>query len=81
VISLGIESTAHTFGIGIIDDSGKILADERVTLRPKEGGILPREAAALFSEKGAEALLKALETAGLSIENIDIISFSIGPKI
>ena len=29
LISLGIESTAHTFGVGIIDSSGKVLADCR----------------------------------------------------
>ena len=71
MIVLGIESTAHTFGVGIVDDEGRILADQRVSLRPKEGGILPREAAELFSKKGAQTLVSALREAELSIDDID----------
>ena len=81
LISLGIESTAHTFGVGIVDEEGNILADKRASLRPKEGGILPREAAALFSEKGAETLSDALQEAGLSMKDIDVVSFAIGPGL
>ncbi len=81
LVSLGIESTAHTFGVGIVDEEGNILADQRVSLRPKEGGILPREAAALFSEKGAEVLANALREAGLSVEDVGVISFAIGPGL
>ena len=44
-ISLGIESTAHTVGIGIINDKGKVLANEKSVYRPELGkGIHPREA-------------------------------------
>ncbi len=81
LVSLGVESTAHTFGIGIVDEKGSILADQRVSLRPKEGGILPREAAKLFSERGAEVLFRALEEAGVGIEDVDVISFAIGPGL
>ncbi|HID09093.1 TPA: UGMP family protein, partial [Candidatus Micrarchaeota archaeon] len=45
MIVLGIESTAHTFGVGIVDERGRILADQRAQYRPEEGGIRPREAA------------------------------------
>jgi len=81
VIVLGIESTAHTFGVGIVDEEGNILADERVVLRPKEGGILPREAAKLFSEEGGKAIKRALERAGIGMEDLDGVAFAIGPGL
>ena len=36
---LGIESTAHTAGIGIITSEGKILSNQRSMYIPEEGGI------------------------------------------
>ena len=45
MICLGIESTAHTFGIGIVNDKGKILANERSMYQSEKGrGIIPIEA-------------------------------------
>ena len=41
---LGIESTAHTFGIGIVD-KGKVLSNEREMYTSKTGGIIPMESA------------------------------------
>ena len=80
MIVLGIESTAHTFGVGIVEEE-RILADQRVSLRPKEGGILPREAADLFSREGATVLRKALEEAGVGFYEIDGVAFSLGPGL
>ncbi len=79
MIALGIESTAHTFGVGIVDEKGNILSDERTVYRPKEGGILPREVVKLFSEKAHETILNAIKNAGVSVYDIDVIAFSIGP--
>ena len=43
--TLGIESTAHTFSFGLVDEQGKPRASASDTIRPTEGGIHPREAA------------------------------------
>ena len=51
MIALGIEGTAHTCGVGIVDDSGNILANEIDMYRPATGGIHPREAANHHAEK------------------------------
>ena len=37
MIALGIEGTAHTCGVGIVDDSGKILANEIDMYKPATG--------------------------------------------
>ncbi len=81
MIVLGIESTAHTFGVGVVDEEGRILADQRIQYRPKEGGIRPRESAQMMSEKGAEVIAAALEEAGITIEEVDGIAFAIGPGL
>ena len=39
MISLGVESTAHTFGIGIINDKGKVLANAKDMYKTEKGGI------------------------------------------
>ncbi|MDD5337202.1 MAG: UGMP family protein, partial [Candidatus ainarchaeum sp.] len=44
MITLGIESTAHTLGIGIVRD-GKVLSNIYDTYRPVKEGIMPRKAA------------------------------------
>lgn len=81
-ISLGIESTAHTFGVGIIDSGGKVYANIRNTYKPKPGyGIIPKDAAAHMRAVKEEVLEKALRESGLGIDNIDIISFSQGPGL
>ncbi len=81
MIVLGIESTAHTFGVGIVDDSGRILADERIQYRPKEGGIRPRESAQMMSEEGASVVARALRAANITIDDIDAVTFAIGPGL
>jgi len=81
VIVLGIESTAHTFGVGIVSDDREdfILADVRVKYVPEKGGIHPREASRLFAEKGPKAVKKAIEDAGISIRDIDAVAVALGP--
>ncbi|MDP8012004.1 MAG: bifunctional N(6)-L-threonylcarbamoyladenine synthase/serine/threonine protein kinase [Thermoplasmata archaeon] len=80
MIVLGIEGTAHTLGIGILDDK-KILANVIKMFVPKEGGIHPREAAIHHSEEFIPALNEALEKANLSLKEIDLVSFSKGPGL
>ena len=81
IISLGIEGTAHTFGVGIIDEKGKIYANEKHVYVPESGGIHPREAAQHHSAYARDVLRRALEKSGLSMDDISIISFSRGPGL
>ncbi len=82
IICLGIESTAHTFGIGIADGSGKILANAKDVYKPKEGyGIIPMEAAKHHSVVSEEILQKALNEAKIGLNEIDIIAYSAGPGL
>ncbi len=80
MIVLGIESTAHTFGVGIIDDK-KILADSRGIYKPEKGGIHPSEAANHHRKVGEKILRDALEKAGLTLKEIDLIAYAAGPGL
>ena len=78
---LGIESTAHTFGCGIVGNNCKVYANEKEIFKPETGGILPREAADHHYLLAKEVVKKALERAECEIEDIDVIAFSQGPGI
>ncbi|HLD59221.1 MAG TPA: KEOPS complex N(6)-L-threonylcarbamoyladenine synthase Kae1, partial [archaeon] len=81
MICLGLESTAHTFGIGIIDSDCNILANEKKSFVSDSGGIHPREAADLHYKNARQVLENALQKAKLSLKDIDLISFSQGPGL
>lgn len=77
---LGIESTAHTFGAGVVKD-GKILSNERDTYKPKQGGIIPNEAAHHHYMLAPEIIRRSLEKANVSMDKIDIFAVSQGPGL
>lgn len=82
MISIGIESTAHTFGVGIANGKGNLLANERSVYTPKKGwGIIPADAAKHHRESAEEVLQDALEASGLSKEDIGLISYARGPGL
>jgi N6-L-threonylcarbamoyladenine synthase len=80
MIILGVESTAHTFGIGIVHN-GKILANVKDTYTTEKGGIIPIDAAKHHKEKAREIYEKALSDAGIKEKEIDAIAFSQGPGL
>lgn len=77
---LGIESTAHTFGVGIVNEK-EILANQKSMFEPEEGGIHPREAAEHHYQHALELLNNSLQEAGIDYEDLDGIAFSQGPGI
>lgn len=82
LVCLGIEGTAHTFGIGIINESGEILSDEKDTYIPKIGkGIVPNEAREHHEKVSEKVLANNLEKSGLSWNDIDFIAYSAGPGL
>lgn len=81
MICLGIEGTAHTVGIGIVDSTGKVLSDASDMYRPTKGGIHPREAANHHAEFVTPLMDKAVRDAGLSYADIDLVAFSQGPGL
>ncbi len=79
VVVLGIESTAHTFGVGIATDKGDILANVNDTYVPVGGGIKPTEAAEHHSKVAVDILKRALKEAGIGFDRIDGVAVALGP--
>ena len=81
MLCLGIESTAHTFGIAVVDGKGKILANEKDSFTTEKGGMIPNEVAEHHKRVCNDVLNKALEKAKITLKDIDLISFSDSPGL
>jgi len=87
VICLGIESTAHTLGVGICELAGggkaiRVLANEKSMYMPPAGqGMLPRAAADFHGGNFLPVLSRALAAAGVKAREADLFAFSRGPGI
>jgi len=77
---LGIESTAHTFGIGIVNN-GKVLCNIREMYTTESGGIIPMESAKHHKEIAEDVFNKALKQAKVLESNIKAIAFSQSPGL
>jgi N6-L-threonylcarbamoyladenine synthase len=78
---LGIECTAHTFGIAVLDENGKIIVNDRDMYKTESGGIIPAEAAKHHKEIAEKLYLQALEKAGVKKEDIYAIALSNAPGL
>ena len=82
MICIGIESTAHTFGVSIVDDEGKkVLSNIITAYKTETGGIIPAKVAEHHVEAIDDALKRAMEKAGIKFKDIDLIAYSQGPGI
>jgi N6-L-threonylcarbamoyladenine synthase/N6-L-threonylcarbamoyladenine synthase/protein kinase Bud32 len=81
VLCLGIEGTAHTVGVGIVDENCRILSNITDMYEPLEGGIHPREAANHHADVLIHLVKKSLKSAGKEFEDIDLVAFSQGPGL
>jgi N6-L-threonylcarbamoyladenine synthase len=79
-IILGVESTAHTFGIGVVKD-GQVLCNIREMYTTEFGGIIPIESAKHHSEVADDVWKRALEEAKVDEKDISAIAFSQAPGL
>ncbi len=78
---LGCEFTAHTFGIGVVDDRGRILANIRDSFTSKDHGMIPHEIAAHHNAVAEKVLAEAFKKARLAWSDIAFIAYSAGPGL
>ena len=84
MIILGIEGTAHSIGVGIIQDSNStcaVLSNKIKTYAPDSGGIHPREAANHHALYIADLIQESMKHARIDFSDIDLVSFSQGPGL
>ncbi len=80
-ICLGIESTAHTFSAGLVDESGTILGMESDTYVPNEGGLHPLATSEHHVACFDRVITKAMAEAGIKMRDVGLIAFSQGPGL
>ncbi|MBN2421793.1 bifunctional N(6)-L-threonylcarbamoyladenine synthase/serine/threonine protein kinase [Candidatus Woesearchaeota archaeon] len=78
MIVLGIESTAHTFGIAILKDK-EVLSNHKSFYTTESGGIIPNELKEHHNRVKNDVLKESLEKANIKLEDIELISFSQSP--
>ncbi|KYK71427.1 glycoprotease family protein [Toxoplasma gondii TgCatPRC2] len=82
---LGIETSCDDTCVGIVDwESGRILANictPQPELLIKYGGVHPSEAAAAHDRRMQSVVRNALQEAGVSLLDIDVIAFTRGPGL
>lgn len=80
LLVLGIESTAHTFGISILKGND-FLSNKRDLFTTNEGGMIPAKVADHHVEVCDKILVQALEESKIKLKDIDIIALSSSPGI
>ncbi|TFG22349.1 MAG: N(6)-L-threonylcarbamoyladenine synthase Kae1 [Promethearchaeota archaeon] len=80
-ICLGIESTAHTFGVGVLDFEGNVYSLVNDIFTPKEGGLHPVLVKEHHLNNFMITIKNALSKANCSIKDISLIAFSDSPGL
>lgn len=88
MICLGIESTAHTFGVAIVRKTGtsdydgwEFLSNIRKAFVTEKGGMVPVQVSDHHVEHCGQVLQEALDKASINLHDIDLVAFSQGPGI
>ncbi len=80
-IALGIESTAHTWGVGLVDFTGKVLSLVNDVFVPEKGGLHPALVREQHLNNFTRVINEALTQAKCSIKDINLLAFSQSPGL
>lgn len=80
MLVLGIESSAHTFGVGIVED-GRIIANEKEMFDIGRTGMIPSKVADFHIKNARKVIERAVQKSGKSIREIEGIGYTKGPGI
>lgn len=80
-IALGIESTAHTWGVGLVDFTGKVLSLVNDVYVPEKGGLHPALVREQHLNNFMSVINEALTQAKCSIKDINLLAFSQSPGL
>jgi N6-L-threonylcarbamoyladenine synthase/protein kinase Bud32 len=81
MLCLGIESTAHTFSVGIMDDQGNTLSLVSDTYKPQTGGLKPVDVVEHHYTVFDIVLKQAISKANIEFTDLGLIAFSQGPGL
>ena len=80
MLVIGIESSAHTFGAGIVSD-GKILANEKVMYDVGVRGMIPAKVAEFHASHAGVVIGRAVKAAGIRLSEVQGVGYARGPGL
>lgn len=78
MLVLGIESSAHTFGAGVVEH-GRVLANEKRMYKIGARGMIPARVAELHAKNAAGVIGDALDKASIAAKDIEGVGYTKGP--
>lgn len=79
---LGVESTAHTFSVSVMDSKGRILSNSKSVYKAPEGsGIHPFEASQSHIHAAGGILAQAIAASKVPKEEVVAVSYAMGPGL
>ncbi|MBF0241517.1 MAG: tRNA (adenosine(37)-N6)-threonylcarbamoyltransferase complex transferase subunit TsaD [Desulfamplus sp.] len=84
MITLGIESSCDETAAAVVKDGKKILSSvisSQVAIHHKYGGVVPELASRMHIESITPVVMEAVQSAGISIEQIDGVAATRGPGL
>jgi glycoprotease/Kae1 family metallohydrolase len=78
---LGVESTAHTFGVAVVDMGGEILSNVKDSYTTESGGMIPLEVRKHHAEVADGLFERALSEAGVGEGDVEAVAFSNAPGL
>ena len=84
ITCLGIESTAHTFGVSVVEfenNTFNVLSNVRDMYKTEKGGMIPAQLSEHHMNCFDTVITDSLSKANKKLSDIDLIAFSQGPGI
>lgn len=78
---LGIETTAHTFGVAVLDGHGKILSNKSDTYTTESGGMIPLEVRKHHKNVSQKLFEEAISESGIVESDLFCIALSNAPGL
>ncbi len=80
MLVIGIESSAHTFGVGVVSH-GRILANEKAMYDVGARGMVPAKVAEFHARRAGEVIERAVGAAGIRLSDVDGVGYARGPGL
>jgi N6-L-threonylcarbamoyladenine synthase len=80
MLVIGIESSAHTFGVGVVD-GGRILANEKVMYDVGARGMIPAKVAEFHARRAGGVIGRAVRAAGIRLSDVQGVGYAKGPGL
>ena len=83
-ITLGIESSCDETAVGIVADGREVLANvisSQIDIHTKFGGVVPEIASRRHLENINDVIEQALDEAGVTMDEVDLIGVTYGPGL